>query len=30
MNINLTPLKKENNIVCEYYIKKDDEDDSLN
>ena len=22
MNINLTPLKKENNIVCEYDIKK--------
>ena len=32
ININLTPLKQENNIICEYDIKKekDDEDDYLN
>ena len=32
MNINLNPLKKENNIVCEYDIKKgkEDKDDYLN
>jgi hypothetical protein len=32
VNINLTPLKKEYNIVCEYDIKKgeDDEEDYLN
>ena len=32
VNINLTPLKKENNIVCEYDIKKgkDDKEDYLN
>ena len=32
LNINLTPLKKENKIVCEYDIKKgkDDKDDYLN
>jgi hypothetical protein len=32
VNINLTPLKKENNIICEYDIKKGkyDKDDYLN